>query len=248
MTRRPSVLILAGFLVAAVLLAACGEAEPSQPGGSSGGSPEGPWVLTGGGGTGGEIPIVEGYRITLTIAAGRIDGTSACNSYSGEVAIDGSSFAVNGMGSTERGCAPNVMASEGAYMEALMAATTIERAGDELVLTGPDTELSFEALAPVPTSDLVDTEWKLESLIEGPGPDGAVSSVSRVTLILNGDGSFSGTTGCRDIEGQWVEQGDEILFATMSADGHCPRDLQAQDGHVLQVLGVDSLRRSTDTP
>lgn len=198
---------------------------------------EGSWLLTAGRGPGGEVPIVEGYRITLHIAEGRIDGTAACNSYGGQIAIDGSAFEIDEMFSTEMGCAPDVMESESAYTEALTTATTIERAGDELVLSGPDSELRFELLAPVPTADLVDTEWHLESMISGSGPEGTASSAAPATLLLKGDGSFSGTTGCRDIEGEWVERGDEILFTAMSADGHCPNDLQAQDGHVLQALG-----------
>ena len=45
----------------------------------------GDWVLTGGSIDGGDAPVLEDHRITMTIAGSRVGGTAACNSYGGEI-------------------------------------------------------------------------------------------------------------------------------------------------------------------
>lgn len=104
-------------------------------------------------------------------------------------------------------------------------------------MSGGDAELVYRQVPPPPTAELVGTTWRLESLIEGRGSAGIVSSAHPARLKLSGDGSFAGTTGCRGLSGEWTERIDEILFTTMSADGNCSENLRAQDGHVVGVLG-----------
>lgn len=48
---------------------------------------------------------------------------------------------------------------------------------------------------------------------------------------------MTGSTGCRELHGEWIEDGDEVLFATFGAEGNCPEELREQDGHVVGVLG-----------
>jgi heat shock protein HslJ len=55
--------------------------------------------------------------------------------------------------------------------------------------------------------------------------------------VLTSDGTLSGSTGCRELEGEWTERGDELLFTRLAAEGHCSEDLKEQDSHVLSVLG-----------
>jgi heat shock protein HslJ len=167
-----------------------------------------------------------------------VAGTAACNSYGGNAQIEGDSFRVaDGLSMTEMGCAPNVMDSEAAYLDALTRVNTIARDGETLTLAGPETELRFEFLPPPPTAHLTDTRWRLESLIEGTGPEGIVTSAAPAQLVLRNNGALSGSTGCRDFDGEWIERSDEILFTQLAASGSCRADLQEQDGHVLGVLG-----------
>lgn len=208
-----------------------GETPPSSS------SYAGTWRLTHGRGPDGDVPLVKGYRITLNIDE-RVRGTSACNSYGGDVAIDEESFRLkDGLEMTLIGCAPKVMDSEELYLDALAAVDTIARDQDTLILSGPDTELRFELLPPPPIAQLTDTPWQLESLIEGAGREGTAKSAAPARLILRSDGKLSGSTGCRDLEGEWIQRGDEILFTKLAAEGHCPAELQDQDGHVVEVLG-----------
>jgi heat shock protein HslJ len=74
-------------------------------------------------------------------------------------------------------------------------------------------------------------------MVEGRGPEATAASAEPAELTMSRDGTFAGSTGCRRLTGEWSEDGDSILFHTMSADGRCPEDLRAQDSHVVGVLG-----------
>ncbi len=219
--------------------AACGAAGP--PSGAASTSPTsytGTWRLTDGRGPNGEVPLVKGYRITLHLAGNEIGGTAACNTYGAKVEIEDDSFGLaDGLSGTEMACEPQVMDSEAAYLDALSEVEAIARAGKTLTLTGRDTELRFELLPAPPTAELTDTMWYLESLIEGTGSQTTARSADRARLVLRSDGTLSGSTGCREFEGEWIERGDEIIFARLAVEGHCPEELRQQDGHVLGVLG-----------
>lgn len=212
-------------------VAACGGGEPA--GGPF--DPTGAWELVSGESDGTPLPLVDGFRITLIVEGGQAGGTAACNSYGGEIALDGSSFALGQIARTEMYCFPDeVMESEAAYLDALARVDSGARDGDALTLTGPGVELAFTALPPVPTSDLTGTVWELDALVDGD----AVSSVGGgpATLELTGDGRMAGSTGCRTFTGEWVARGDEIQVTSLAMEGECAPGLEAQDGHVIGVL------------
>ena len=218
----------------ALALAGCGQpGDPAGPQASYGGT----WQLVSGRDTNGPLPMVKGYRVTLQIEDGQVGGTSACNSYGGPVEIEGEAFHVDGLGGTDMACREDVMESESSYLEALQKVDRITRSGDLLVLEGPSTELRYELQPPVPTAGLVETRWELESLIYGEGDSGIASSAEDAYLILHEDGSIEGTTGCRDLYGDWASNGDEVTFTTFGAEGSCPKALREQDGHVVGSLG-----------
>lgn len=226
-----------------VAMVACGERTLlTQPGGpadprESPKSYDGTWRLVEGRGPAGDVSIVGDYRITLNIEGEIIGGTAACNAYHGEATIQGASFEMRGGSMTEMACRPDVMESESTYMTALQAADTISRRGDILSLVGDDTKLRFEIVPPIPTAELTDTTWKLESLIYGTGDDGTATAAEPADLLLKSDGTISGTTGCRELYGEWREDGDEIAFTTFGAEGKCTEELREQDSHVVGVLG-----------
>lgn len=144
---------------ALVVLAGCGAD------GTTGLAGEGPgddtalegteWVLVEG------VPIVEGHPITLGFEDGRIGGTAACNSYGGAVEVTEDTITIGEIVATEIGCpAPGVHDSESAYFQALHAVERHEHTEDELVLTGAETELRFDAAAVVEDAELTGTEWQ----------------------------------------------------------------------------------------
>lgn len=228
--------VLTPSLLVAFLLIACGGPPGSGSGDEDGGggTPVGAWVLTEGSGPSGPIPMVDDSRITMTIQGDQINGTAACNSYGGKIAINGNRLRIGDLAQTLIGCIAEVAESEAAYMAAIARVTGFERDGDTLTLGGPDVRLTFRLLPPVPQADIVGTMWVLETVVTG---DAASSVQGEATLALAADGTFSGLTGCRSLAGRYLVQGDEILFTELRADGECPASMEPQDSVIVSVLG-----------
>lgn len=197
---------------------------------------DGTWELVEGRASEGPIEISERWRITLTIDGEELGGLSACNHYGATATIKGDAISITGVGGTEMGCHPEVMETEARYHSALMAVDTIERSGATLVLAGPDAELVFGFVPPPPTADLTDVRWNLQSLIHGQGPDATVTSAHPAHLYFTSDGRFEGWTGCRAIEGEWIEQADRVDFTSFGAkEGDCSDSLTEQNDAVINL-------------
>ena len=220
-------------MILAVLVAACSAGSSPSPSAVAPAGLLGSWVLVEGTGPGGDVVIVDGYRITLEIEGPEVGGTSACNHYFGRIAVVGDALRVDELGGTEMACEPAVMASESAYWVALGAVIRWTRDGDSLTLTGPDATLTYELLEPVPDAAMVDTVWVLDTLISG---DAASSVEARTTLELGSDGTLAGSTGCRDLTGRYVINGDQVVVTDLAAHGECSAELTGQDDHVISVL------------
>lgn len=223
---------LVAAIVHVVACTACSAAGSASPGTDPAGL-LGSWVLQEGSGPSGEIPIVDGFRITLEIQGAEVGGTSACNHYFGRIAVTGNALRMDQLGGTEMACEPEVMASEAAYWAALGAVTRWARNGDTLRLSGPDAMLTYGLLQPVPEAAMVDMVWVLDTLISG---DVASSVEARATLELRSDGTLAASTGCRDLIGRYVLNGDQVVVTDLAAEGECPAELTGQDDHVVSVL------------
>ena len=225
------------MFAAMIALAACGEPGSGMTGsGDESLSYRGTWQLVSGRGPDGEVPVIEDYRITLTMDGGSLTGTAACNRYGGEVATDGGIFRFEAGAMTAMGCRSDVLESEDMYMAALGAADRIARVEDTLILSGNATKLRFDLSPPIPIAEVTDIRWHLVSLVTETD-DRVESRAAPAELTIDSDGTLMGSTGCRDLHGEWIEDGDEILFAKFGADGTCLAELQEQDGHVVGVLG-----------
>jgi len=226
---------LALAAVAAVSLVGCDQLLEVQTAGA--------WQLEAGSLDGRPVPIVAENRITMTVDANGVSGTAACNHYGGRLESSGPSFKVIEVSSTAMGCEAPIAASEAAFLQALGRVASATRAGDRLLLSGPGVELRFVALQPVNAAALVDTRWILETLTNADiaqSPQGA-----EATLELRSDGSLRGSTGCRQLTGRYVVQGDEVRITELAADGECNPELQAQDSHVADVIG-DGFQATVD--
>jgi heat shock protein HslJ len=223
----------------ATLITACG--EPVQQVGDPTGIA---WELTEGTVDGDAVPIVDGYPITLSLTDEGAGGTAACNGYGGMYEIARARITFSELIWTEMACvAEGVMESEQMYLEGLLLVNSFSMTEGSLTLSGEQVRLDFTALPPVPTAELTGTVWVLESLLDGE----AASSVNgdRATLELFTDGSMLGSTGCRSLHGAYAVTGAEVSMTDMTAEGQCPAELEAQDGHVVTVLG-DGFRAVVD--
>jgi heat shock protein HslJ len=185
--------------------------------------------------------------VTLTIDGDQVFGTAACNGYGGTLAADdrlggGGPFRVTELSWTEIGCEPDVMQLEQQYLAALQAVDSYELAGSlHLGVIDVGTSLVFDPVAPVADNEIVGTTWVLDTVIEG---DAASNSpiMHSATLTLDDDGTLTGSTGCRLLEGEWITAGAQIVFTRFAAiddpaAGLCAPESQALDGFIVTVLG-----------
>ena len=239
---RPQHLFFAPLLV---VLASCGGSSTTPQTGPGDGDPQGDWQLVEGTVNGQAVPILEDHRITLTLEGSRVGGTAACNSYGGTLRVDGARLLIEDLAQTAMACVDEAaMTAEAIYMSGLAAVESIGLDGEELRVEGPGVELRFVELAPPPTAELVDTVWALETLVMGD----VVSSFpgDPPTLELRSDGTIQAGTGCRELRGTWLEQGDEIVTPRLeSTDQSCVPELQGLESHVLAVIG-DGFRATVD--
>ena len=196
---------------------------------------DGEWQLRDGTNQGQPIPIVAGSRITLKVDGTQVGGSAACNTYGGTLEVHGSSVVISALSMTEMACEEDRMASEAAFLAALPRATTVARSGDSLVLTGPELELRFALVPPVADANLIGTTWILDSLVSGEVASSTLGE--RVTLELNGDGTISASTGCRDVTGRYTVSEGQVQVTLDPYDTiGCAQELGAQDTHILNVL------------
>jgi heat shock protein HslJ len=127
--------------ILALTLAACGE-----PGEQASSDPTTTaWVLDSGTLDGAEVPIVDGYPITLVFDEdGQAGGKSACNNYFAGYTIAAAEISFDDAGQTMMACTPEeVMTSESTFMTALGRVESFSSDGEQLTLTGDGVELVF---------------------------------------------------------------------------------------------------------
>jgi heat shock protein HslJ len=199
---------------------------------------DGEWRLQAGTNQGAAIPIAVAHPITLKIDGTQAGGTAACNQYGGKLAISGTTIKISELFQTEMACLDggDVMTSEAVYLAALPRVATAARDGDSLVLSGPQVELHFTLVPPVPNADLVGPLWTLDSLISGQV---ASSVIGAPTLQLNANGTLAASTGCRDLTGHYAVSGNTVQVTLDPYDMiACADPLGAQDTHALKVIGA----------
>ena len=208
------------------------------------------WILAEGVGPDGPIEVIEDWPVTMTLADGWAEGRAACNRYSIDATVDDDGrwvVAGQGGGGGEELCElPEVMATEAAFGSALGLVTEVEAdlVAGELVLLGDQVVLRFVALPLAPTEDVVEITWVLESLTEG---DTTTEPAGEPALLrFAADGTLSGSTGCRDLRGEYVIRGAELFRTSGSARGRCTPSLSTQDSLIGSVLGETSIVELVD--
>lgn len=197
---------------------------------------DGEWQLQVGTNQGQPILLVPGSKVTLLIKGTQAGGTAACNSYGGSIRTSGASISISALSQTEMACLDDrLMASEVAYLAALPRVTTAAHSGNSLVLSGPQVELRFAPVPPVANAALLGTAWVLDSLINGDAVSSTVGA--RATLQFNADGTFSGSTGCREMSGTYTVSGNQVQATLDPYDTiGCAQGLGDQDVQVLAVI------------
>lgn len=226
------VLLVAGC--ARLTPGAGGSASPQPSDGGTGTGIVGDWILTRATHGGAPISVPDGWQVTLRFTDDGEVGGQACNHYGGTYDFDAGRITLSAMSMTEMACEDPMMDVEAAYHAALAEITGAERQGDRLTLRGDAVELVYELRPEVPDAALEGTSWMLESLIQG---DAVASVQGEPALVLQADGTFTGSTGCRDISGDFTVDGAAVtLGSIVTTDQACEAALEAQDRFVLDVL------------
>jgi heat shock protein HslJ len=128
--------ILAALIFAAsVALAGCGPTGelPSTLGGTT-------WVATQ---ISGQAPVA-GREPSITFDGDRISGNAGCNGFSGRFRIEGSTIAIQDLGSTAMGCPEPAASMERMFLNALGGASSIQVGYSTLVIGGEGGDVVME--------------------------------------------------------------------------------------------------------
>ncbi len=228
----PRLLLLAALLVP--VLASSAGCAPADAGDRV--DVLGDWDLVSGDVGGTALALPSGAAATLVVDEERLSGQAFCNTYSADYRLDGDALDVAGIGQTEMGCDLPVMAAESEFLAALAVVDRATRDGEDLVLTGADVTLRFTRQVPEPDRELAGTRWVLDTLVD---VETASSVRGEPLLQLAADGTAGFTTGCNGTAGTWRRDGG-VLTVEFGAStlGGCDPSLQAQEEHVLHVLGA----------
>ena len=145
--RRARRTVWAAAAVVAMALAGCAttpdEAEPEATAVSD---LNGEWQLTKGADADGAL-TVNGTPVTLIIADDAVSGQAPCNTYTGEVEIDGDSITFGTIAQTLMACTDDARTElETRYLAALEEVTGSKLGAETLTLSGGDVSLQFVLL------------------------------------------------------------------------------------------------------
>ncbi len=184
------------------------------------------WILVSG------LEVVDGYEPSLLFGSGGHDGG---NGFGADYDVSGTSLTITMRYITTVGCSGDRAAVAEAFQGAIAVADSYEVSGDQLMLRGPTVELVFEAPPAIDFGQVVDVIWLLDELVhEGERllVEGSVGFIE-----LRSDGTFVGSTGCRELSGRWQGAAANVVgFADLAAEGTCRPSLVDQDGFVIGVL------------
>lgn len=197
----------------------------------------GDWLLENGAEVQGEpLSPVPGYRITLRLGAdGTLGGTGGCNSYSGTYDLVGGVYEMGAeLTMTAMDCGADVQEREELFLQGLRLTDTVELAeSGEMFFTGEDNRLRFTPLPALDPADLTGS-WRITA-VGRPGQE--TPAEGEAFVVFADDDTMTGITGCRDLNGEFVLRGDEVLMTELSANGECGAGLSDQDGLIVEVLG-----------
>ena len=217
------------MLLATAALAACGGGAAAGP------DVTGEWQLTGGTADGETLPQPPGLPATIAFDDGELRGRSFCNHLFASYRLDGASIRFDGLGGTEMGCDPDVMAAETAFVAALGRVTTAAVEGGDLLLTGDAVRLRFGPVPTVVDRPLAGTRWVLDTLVDGATASSTLGDPA--VLVLREDRTVEASTGCQQVSGTWLLEGDALVVDDLLGSATCSTELTAQDAHVTAVLG-----------
>lgn len=215
--------------------------------------PEGTWIAIAYD-TWGAGPVAPLRGSTLTVSllpAGRLEGQTACGPFLGGYSVDGQAIRVGIISSGSGSCRQRLDDEAFGFTQALATVTGWAQGPTGLQLLDDEGRVRVSLERPLEGSPA--GAWLVERLARPGGELGPVLDGSQVSLVLADDGSFTGDTGCRQLEGSYTVEADRIVIAPivvvgLPCDGRDLRPLQRQDRRLLALLDeAVAWRRSGET-
>jgi heat shock protein HslJ len=186
--------------------------------------------------------LVAGTRIQLDFGddGRRIAANAGCNHIGGEARVEDGRLVAEELAMTAMGCDGGRNEQDDWVAKLLTARPTIRLSGMELILANSSTEIRMvDRKVADPDRPLTGTRWIVETIIDrdvaSSTPQGATAH-----LLVNADGSFTGTTGCNQMGGAAVIAGPKIRFGDVfTTKMACVADRMRLEQAVLEVLRDD---------
>jgi heat shock protein HslJ len=187
-------------------------------------------------------PLVVGTRIRLSFGdeGRRIAGNAGCNHMGGEARVENGRLVAQDMAMTAMGCDGGRGEQDDWLAKFLGGTPTIRLSGSELILANNTTEIRMlDRKVADPDQPLTGTRWIVESILDRDTassiPQGAMAY-----LLMNADGSFTGTTGCNQMGGTAVIASRALRFSgVFTTKMACEPDRMRLEQAVLDVLRDD---------
>lgn len=186
--------------------------------------------------------LVPGTRIRLSFGdeGRRIAANAGCNHLGGDASVQNGRLTAQDISMTAMGCDGGRSEQDDWLAKFLVGTPTIRLSGSELVLANSTTEIRMlDRKVADPDRPLTGTRWIVESIIDR---DTASSIPQRAVahLLVNADGSFTGTTGCNQMGGAAVITNPAIRFSDVfTTKMACEPDRMRLEQSVLDVLRAD---------
>ena len=188
--RLRGVKTLIGLLVVALMAAGCGAGAAVDPLGGR------DFLSTSVTADGEPFALVDGTRVRLSFADGRLTASAGCNTIGYTYQLDGDTLVVEGGAMTEMGCDPALHDQDEWLSEFLASRPTVAANGNDLVLTSDGTVMDLlDAEVAEPDLALAGTLWTVDSIISAD----AVSSIP------------AGVDGHDPLRGRWHGRGGDGL-------------------------------------
>lgn len=183
--------------------------------------------------------LLDDTFISLEFEEGRVTGSAGCNAYGAAYSLPSASdLSIMTPEANEADCQDpeGVMAQEGEYLHLLEEIGEYQLQGDRLSFAdvGGDVILLYQRIPSYDNNpdDLIGRTWQLASA------DGlARQDLAAFTVTFEGD-RFHGTTVCRDYEGRFQMEGDElqVTFLQMTSEVDCDAEALEAEGEYTTLF------------
>jgi heat shock protein HslJ len=166
------------------------------------------WTLTTYRGAGTTVSASAAGAASIAFAsAGRLSGSTGCNSFSGSYTATGSRLTIELGAMTQRACTdPGLTAQEAAITAGLPRVTGYAIDGSVLTMTGDgDVELFTYRVA---SASLAGTTWAVTGVNNGRGGVESTALTEALTATFGENGSFTGFGGCNQLNGPYAVSND----------------------------------------